>query len=125
MYLTNRLIKSNIFLKFTSFITALLLWNMLNNFISSTMWISAPLCFYNMKKNFTIEAPEIISIQLKGKKSIIDQIKNEQIAVHINAQNLNFGINPYIITSENLLLPPSISLIDYKPRKLLINLQQT
>ncbi len=114
---------SNIFLKVNSFIIAFLLWSTLCNMITIKKWIEIPLVFFNTDNNIKINAPKKITIQIAGKKEIVDNASNN-ISVNIDAKLLSLGDNPYILTSENLYFPPSINLIDYIPRTLIINTQK-
>lgn len=115
---------SNVFLKTFSFIIGFILWTILNDIIITKKWFTAPLYFYNERPNVQIDAPTSIEIELKGKKSILSKIKQEELGIHIDLVTLNSGTNPYTISKRNLLLPPSLQLTDYKPRNLQIILTE-
>lgn len=92
-----------------------------------TAQITIPLSFIGTTHNYTIDAPETITIILKGKRSDLYALDTHTLAAHINIDNFNPGKHGVIITEQHLFLPNTITLVRYIPSNLCItiNSQQT
>jgi len=112
---TKKHLWSNAPLKVISLILGYTFWYIFGNSHISTAWINVPLCFYNVANTQTVHAPEKISVKIAGKRSDLRALDAEQLAIHINAQNLQNGRNLITITDEALFLPNSIKLVHYTP----------
>lgn len=110
---------SPIFLKATSLIIGFLLWSTVNHLFTQNVWLTVPVCFYNID-TLQIEAPETINVELTGKRAHIKQINPEVLAVHIDASRLKIGTQKIPITAKQLLLPSSISVTSIIPHPIII-----
>ncbi len=92
-----------------------------------TTHITIPLSFISTTNNYTINAPETITITLKGKRSDLYTLDTQTLAAHINIDNYPSGKHDIIITEYHLFLPNTITLVRYTPSNLCINInsQQT
>ena len=90
-------------------------WYIFGSSHTTAVQLTVPLCFYNVPTNNNVNAPESVSIKIAGKRSDIRALDIEQIAVHIDAEQLHEGKNLLTVTQETLLLPESIKLIHYSP----------
>ena len=112
---------SPIFLKVTSLILGFLLWNTINHLFTYSTWVTVPVCFYNAQKK-QIDAPEYLTVELTGKRSLLRHINKESLAAHIDAKNLSVGTHKLTVTSEHLLLPPSISTTTVIPHYIIVTI---
>ena len=112
---------SPIFLKATSLIIGFLLWNTINHLFTYSTWVTVPVCFYNAEAK-QIDAPESLTIELTGKRAQIRHIDQETLAAHIDAANLSLGTHKLNVTSEHLLLPPSISVTTVIPHTIIVTI---
>ena len=84
-------ISSRSFLKVASIIFAYILWSIVSNYNYYSVKISVPIAFYNSKNTnifSRISCPETVFIELYAKKHNIKKLDIENIAVHIDMQNL-------------------------------------
>ena len=98
-----------------AFILGFFLWLFISSLHKTTLWVEVPVSFYNQHDTTIINAPETIQIQLSGYRNNIRTIDLNQLAVHIDAQELYEGKNPLKIKAHNLFLPDLISVVNYSP----------
>ena len=115
----------NSFLKISSLLIAYIFWSIVGESYPSSLWISLPVCFYNNEKNIEINAPELVNVQLKGRRSALYSLDFSTLAIHIDIHELKQGPNSYMLTSNNLLLPLSVALGTYTPSNFVITLSYT
>ncbi len=113
---------NNASIKALSFIFGFLVWVLLSQSYQTTLWLKVPLCFYNQQGK-TIQAPEMISVQLQGTRADLLLLDLKQLAVHVDAHQLTQPIQSVAINSHNLFLPDSIKLVHYTPSNITITLQ--
>lgn len=111
---------SNIFLKIVSILIGYFSWAYLSNNFQSSITLTLPLSFYNKTEKITIDAPEQIDIELKGKKNILKSIDTKSLCIIIDAQELKEGQQLYTIDQRNIFLPSEIIINNYKPYNLII-----
>ena len=112
---------SPLFLKVTSLIIGFLLWSTVNHLFTYSTWVTVPICFYNVDAK-QIDAPESMNIELTGKRAHIRHINHDALAVHIDASQLTYGTHQLTVTSNQLLLPPSITATTVIPHTILITI---
>lgn len=110
-------------LKIVSLLLGYSFWFIFGHAQIITSNITVPLCFYGVDESFTIQAPETVHIELSGKRSIMQAMDMQSIAVHIDARELVDGIQPIEISSERLFLPESIKLVHYSPAQIVVNVK--
>jgi YbbR domain-containing protein len=88
-----------------------------------TFSTSVPLCFTALNNTYDITAPEKISITIKGKRSALYALEKDNLAAHININELLPGKHSIIITKQHLFLPKSVMLVDYKPSNLTVTIR--
>lgn len=118
------IVTSTIFLKATSLIIGFLFWSLLSDSFTASTWVTVPVCFYNAT-NQKIACEETIKVELKGKRAHLRNIKTEALAVHIDAQQFRAGPHSIMVTSEQLLLPPTIAVGETIPHVLMINIAES
>ena len=114
MLATNRLVQ-----KISAIVIAFFFWSQLTVLHQQTMTITIPLCFFNQEQ-ISLDAPETVSITLRGKKADLAQLHTSELAIHIDATKLEKGKNGIMITNKDIFLPESISVVHYYPLPLII-----
>jgi hypothetical protein len=56
-----------------------------------------------------------VNLQLRGSESLIRSLKPEQVKVRLNLSGAAMGENTFVLTSENIVLPPGVFLNKVKP----------
>lgn len=111
-------------LKVCSLILGYAFWCLLGSIQPITTQIAVPLCFYNTHDNKQLDAPEIVTVTLAGKRSHLRALDRNKLAIHIDAQDIETGTNPVAITSDTLFLPDTIKLVHYKPAPIVVTTQE-
>jgi hypothetical protein len=111
--------KSTIFLKVSSLIIGFALWSSICELFPRSQWLAIPISFYN-RDSRTIQAPEIVQVEVTGKRSHISRIDKNSLAAHIDAQSLRMGDNLLTITHEHLLLPAIIAVTTVIPQSIVV-----
>ena len=118
----NRILK-NLSLKIVSLILSYGLWACFASNQVMRISYAVSVCFYNLEKTCSINAPEEIVLTLSGKRSLLKFLSADACAVHIDAQQLSSGTQQLILQKDNLFLPEEIKLIDYSPSPLIVTLE--
>jgi hypothetical protein len=109
------LVTNNLVLKIISLIFGFLLWYIIGQAFTTTMWLTVPVCIDDAPDNFIIESADIIKIHVAGKRADLRNLNLTSLAFHVDAQKLVAGTNRLAITAEKLFLPESIKLLNYSP----------
>lgn len=117
-----KLVTSNVPLKVVSCILGYTFWFILGHTQTIQTNLTVPLCFYGIPEHRKIDAPETITIELGGQRTILQSIDADQIAVHIDAQHFVEGSQPVEISQNSLFLPDSIKLIHYSPAQIIVTM---
>lgn len=119
-----KIMGNNILVKIISFIFGYCLWTMLSYATVNTIECTVPLCFFNQHKNYELQAPETVTIQLRGTRKAIRALNHDALAIHINALNMHIGTNPIVLESESLFLPNTIKLVHYSPANIVVQMHE-
>ncbi len=65
------LLQSPIILKSSALIIGISLWSIISASYETTIEIKAPICFYNNDPELQINAPEEITLCIKGRRSLL------------------------------------------------------
>lgn len=100
------------------------LWSFIaiNNTIQIQQTI--PLCVYNEHDLDSLDFPSKIQVTLQGKRKTLSLIDYKKLAAHLDGTSLKVGPNGIHISEENLFLPPTIKLVNYKPTNLIVMKKQ-
>lgn len=112
---------NNLTLKIMSLLLGYSFWVMISQTLPVTISLPVPLSFYNVAPDIKINAPETITITLRGKRAHLNHIDYGTIAFHIDGTTLQEGKNYIPLKAEQLFLPESINLLDYNPSPLMIH----
>lgn len=114
-----KLIGSSSIIKITSVIIGFCFWFILSDFRPIEIAYTVPISFYN-DEQYTIEAPETITVQLKGYKTDLYAADLTSLTAMIDLKQLHEGTNHIILTEENLFLPSEIKLVHYSPLNIVV-----
>lgn len=83
-----------------------------------------PVAFYNVSHDCTIDGPSTIQVTLRGKRSSIKRIIQDNLILHIDASKLTQKEN--IITPHNglLFVPEAITVLHYDPLYLTVHVHE-
>lgn len=95
-------------------------WYVFGNLFTINITTDVPLCFFNTSPHLSIQAPDTVQIILSGKRTQLQTLDTNHLAIHINAQDLPIGTQPLRITQATLFLPDSIKLVHYEPTPVIV-----
>jgi hypothetical protein len=87
-----------------------------------SMQLTIPLYFSDVCPQYTIEAPEKITVTLMAKRSDLYALDKASLGVHCDISKHLPGKHGIIIKEQHLFLPKNISLTHYKPANLYISI---
>jgi hypothetical protein len=117
-----KLFFSNAPLKIISLFFGYSFWYIASSHQTITITQNVPLYFSELNSTYQIQGPENIQIILQGTRSQLYTLDYNTLAAHVPTDNLKSGINGIRITGQNLFLPNTIKLVEYKPSNLTITL---
>jgi hypothetical protein len=79
-----------------------------------------PLCFHDLPPDLLIKAPEIIQITVRGKRTDLYSLENNNLAFHIDARKLKKGNNTITLQDHQLYLPEHLTLLSCSPSTILV-----
>jgi len=122
--------KLNIAIPSKQFLTTLsaiimgyLLWTIIAQHQSITLYHDLPLCFYNTTEK--IAAPEYVRCQLRGKRNDFCTFYHDLGAIHIDAHAYTPNESHLVsIKPEDIFLRNDMQLVNYTPLTIKIDVQQ-
>lgn len=115
------LISSSLLHKGSALIIGFLLWAELSPLRHATITATVPLCFYgDAAQHDGINAPETVTVTLRGPRADLARITPATLAVHLEAARLRSGKNGIIIRSRDLFLPARVRVVHYNPLPLVV-----
>lgn len=115
-----RKILNNTPLKLFSLLLGYLIWHILSAHQTTTRVLTIPICFYNTTQDYTIQSPETITITLRARRSLFTDAYLNNLALHIDAQQLTKQTTIIPVSAAQLFLPENVTLIHYVPSPLII-----
>ena len=100
--------------------------NLLSNFSErETARYKVPVSFYNIPKKLHLELDhlKIVDLQLSGRKNVLNFLDEEKLMVRLNLKNFESGENSYTITTQDLIIPDSLKIISFYPKKISFRLK--
>ncbi len=105
---------TNLNYKILAFIIGYSLWAYKSADQKITRWFTVPVCFYN-DKQVSLEAPELVAIQLQATRSFMQTLDATQLALNIDCQSLINGPNIRTNYESYLFLPTDIKVLQCSP----------
>ncbi|NBO99526.1 MAG: hypothetical protein EBU90_05265 [Proteobacteria bacterium] len=110
---------NNLSLKIIALVFGYTLWTTMSEHNKVQVTLQAPLSFYN-QSGLEVEGPESVLVTVTGKRDSLYQL-TRNLAVHINADNLNEGPNTIAPLEKDLLLPEAVKLVHCSPQTITVN----
>lgn len=80
--------------------------------------VQALIVFTKQNKNFQVKTSQsAILVTVLGDKNVIKTLKDNDITLNINLENVS-GPGPILIDSKNIILPDGLELLDFSPRQI-------
>ena len=114
------LLQTNLSLKLFSLLAGAALWYIVGSSHVSTMQCIVPVCFYGNTDHITLEAPELCTIKLAGKRADLRSLNLNDLALHICVDDLDWGNQLIEPDAQKLLLPSTIKLVQWRPSNLIV-----
>ncbi len=117
--LIKKSILNNKTIKVCSLILGYCMWSFLAKHANVAQWKEVPVCFYNANDSFTVTSSiSKVKVHLYGKREDLNLCND--IAFHINVHSLAEGQSLLTPTSDQLFLPTTVKLVNYKPLTILV-----
>jgi hypothetical protein len=84
--------------------------------------LQIPLSFYHVDEQQKISSPEYVTVLLQAQRSDLYLTDFAESAIHIDAQQLKKGMNQIFITEKDICLPEAMTVLNYSPRSVEINI---
>jgi YbbR domain-containing protein len=110
---------NNLSLKIIALVFGYTLWTTMSEHNKVQVALQAPLSFYN-QSGLELEAPESVLVTVAGARDSLYQLTRD-LAVHIDAKNLQEGQNTIALLEKDLLLPETIKLVHCSPKTITVN----
>lgn len=105
----------NIIHRLCAICVGICLWYVVSESRDDTLTLKIPLCFYPSESATTIEAPETVSVTLRGKRSELKQLEHKHLAAHVDVRSLD-PKKPWIsIEAKHLFLPDNVKMVNSMP----------
>lgn len=123
---TTNIFENRIFYALLSMFIGFSLWSNMTQWITQTVWLNLPICFYNGDElNFSkIDSPRTINVRLKGPANLIKTIKNQNPALHIDLKSLNLEENRIELSKKLMFLPDAVNIVEARPAFIKINIKK-
>lgn len=95
------------------------LWSIISTLHNDTVTVTIPVVFHNTKAEQKINAPETITVAIKGTRSDLKSIDYKKLAVHLDQQKV-LAEGGVVIQADNLLLPNTVKVVHYTPMNFMI-----
>jgi len=91
------------------------IWHTFSNQQIITIMHTVPVCVDVSSTDAKVIGSESTKISLQGKRSDLSQYIQNQIAIHVPIEKIDFTKKRILIRPNNLFLPPEIKLVNYEP----------
>lgn len=86
--------------------------------------MTVPLCFYGTSEDKEVRAPESVAVTLSGKREDLIALDLNNIALHINMEELRMGDNLIEVSTEKLFLPSTVKVVHWSPLNPVVTLTE-
>lgn len=83
--------------------------------------VHVPVLFEHVPTEASVCAPETVRLTLKGTRSHLYGLDQEQLAVHVDCKDLKQGPQELAVTRQKIFLPESVTVLDYTPCSITIS----
>lgn len=124
MMLITSLNKSNLLNKGAALFYAYFFWLMISRSFTISSTVKIPITWYHIPQKTTITTSDFVTIYVKGNRGDLQNFLHMQPVIALDASSMVSG-SEYPLTSDQIVLPEEIKLIDYKPSKLMVSIKNT
>ena len=122
----NRIIKritNNLMLKGIACMLGVLCWLKYSHNAPVHCWVTLPISFYNTPEDQKIDAPELVQVHIRGKRTDLYLLDTNKCAIHLDAQHLAPGMNKVHIASGDICLPEAVTMVNYNPSPVSVKIE--
>jgi YbbR domain-containing protein len=118
-----KIFTNNLSLKIVAFIAAYSLWACFapRQIIDQT--IKVPISFYNVPAGLTVHAAETVTLTVRAKRSTLAHLCASPVIINIDATAYKPGTIVLPVQTEQLLLPPGVTMVDCTTTTITITVQ--
>jgi hypothetical protein len=101
-----------------------LLWVFVMGIRQGEVGFNIPIEYYSVPQNLVIagEPPKEVNVRLKGSQRLLSSLKPDQIRVRVDLSNVHKGNNQISLSETNISTGPGISVANFYPRNIRIQL---
>jgi YbbR domain-containing protein len=112
-------------LKLASLVLATLLWFFVVSQSRSVMVMDVPISFKNIPSNLeVVDGPKTVTISIEGQERLLKKLRQGDISVVIDLNNIKKGNIFLPLTAENILLPNMLTVTDISPQTLKLKVEE-
>lgn len=121
------IIFENMSLKITAVIFSIVLWIFVTSRGQSEVTFEVPLEFKNIPAGYEIVNFNIksVSIAIRGQERLIKNVKSSDVRVYLDLGKAKKGENTFYISSDNIELPRSFTVVNVNPSSVKIFIEET
>jgi YbbR domain-containing protein len=112
------------FTKIAAILIGYSIWFFITNFTWTTVEYQVPVCFYHTEQQ-TIQAPETVLAKITGPSSMMHQLHQQNLGLHIDISKYSTGKHEILLYDANLFLPEPLKLIELIPATIFLNISPT
>ncbi len=115
---------TNIWLKLTSLILAIILWFFVILSGRANMTIDIPVNFVNLPSKLeVVDFPETISVSIEGQERILKDLKKSNVNAVIDLSNVKTGKSFFTISRDNIELPTMLTITNIDPETVSLKIE--
>jgi uncharacterized protein (TIGR00159 family) len=101
-----------------------LLWIFVVGIRQGEVSFNLPVEYYSIPHNLEItgELPKEIKVRIRGSQRLLSSVKTDNLRVRIDLSNVRSGANQISLSETNISIPSGITVTDFYPRKIRIQL---
>jgi hypothetical protein len=103
-----------------------LLWVFVIGVRQGEVGFNIPVEYYSIPQNLAIagEPPKEVNVRLKGSQRLLSSLEPDQIRVRVDLSNARKGVNQISLSEANINTGPGISVTNFYPRNIRLQLSQ-
>jgi YbbR domain-containing protein len=120
-----RFVSTNTWLKLTSLLLAVGLWFFVVSQGHSVIDMEIPIGFKNLPDHLEVlEGQKMLSVSIKGQERLLKKLRQGDVNAALDLSNVKKGNIILPLTTENITLPNSLSVIDISPQTVKLKLEE-
>jgi diadenylate cyclase len=101
-----------------------LLWVVVIGLRQGETSFNVPVEYYSARPNLGIAGapPREVNVRLRGSQRLLASIEPDRLRVHVDLMEAHVGTNQISLSAKDIDIPSGVSVIEFKPRKLTVQL---